>query len=437
MLQSTYGNGAKLDTYLAYYEICTYANSYYTAYQDALDYTSEELREFEGKETYKYNSYTYASYLINVDLFLPKLEKDQKHTDEQIKAAEEAAKKLADELAAGNFSTLEEFDAAIDAAIKEVKGENKTEEENKGAETQTENEEVTEDEETTEDEEATEGEETEGEESEEDKKEDLKYTSTKTEDTLYASVSTLFKDWLIGKITKTETESESKESTEDKEEEEEKFETRVEGDMTVIEYTTGSGDTKTVKGYYVVRYGSCNDNSYALANIRHVLVKFQGGKTNSTTGQTTYSEAEKKAAKEKAEKLLSNWIAAGKLDEDSFAELARKNSDDGNAAEGGLYEDVYPGQMVTNFNNWCFAKGDYSKEAPRKAGDYTTKAVETEYGYHLIFYVGDSETTYRDYMVTNDKKEADMTKWFEDIIKDSDYVEKTLKYVNLDIVLAY
>ena len=125
MLQSTYGNGATLKSYLSYYEISTYANSFYNAYHDSLEYTSEQLREFEGNETYKYNSYTYASYLINVDDFLPKLASGEKHTDEQKKAAQEAAKELADALAKGEYADLDAFDAAIDAAIKEVKGETK------------------------------------------------------------------------------------------------------------------------------------------------------------------------------------------------------------------------------------------------------------------------------------------------------------------------
>ena len=117
MLQSSYGNGATLESYLAYYEICTYANSFYEAYEEALEYDDETLRDYEGKETYKYNSYTYSHYLINVSDFLPKLGKDEKHTDDQIKAAEKACKEFAEKLAAGIYADLDEFDAAIDAEI--------------------------------------------------------------------------------------------------------------------------------------------------------------------------------------------------------------------------------------------------------------------------------------------------------------------------------
>lgn len=440
MLQSTYGNGATLDSYMAYYEICTYANSFYTWYQDQLKegYKSEDLREFEGKETYKYNSYTYSSFLVEVEDFLPELKKGEKHTDEQKKAAEEAAKKVADALAAGKFETVEDFDKAIDAAIKEALGENKTEEEDTSTTgPTTKNGDVTDegtteggnDEGTTEggnDEGTTEGGEnegtTEGDKEEDKDEEKLKYTSTLTDDVLYSSVSSLFRDWVIGKLV-----ADEEDKDEEAEDEEDQFEERKVGDMKVFESSTGSGDSKTVKGFYVVRFGGSNDNTYALADVRHVLVKFEGGKTNSTTGKVTYTKEEKEKAKAEAEKLYNEWVAAGKLTEDDFAELAKKHSDDGNASQGGLYEAVYPGQMVDPFEDWCF-------DEARKPGDHGL--VETEYGWHLMFYVGDNETTYRDYMVTNDKLKADMEEWFEGIIKDSKYEEKNLKHVKTDLILG-
>lgn len=421
MLQTTYGNGANLESYLEYCRVCSYADSYYKAYEDALKYDDEALRDYEGEEGYKYNSYNFAHYLIESKLFLPKLEGDKKeHTKDEIEAANKAAKELADRLAAGEFATVEDFDAAIDEAIKEVKGENKTEDKNDGTATQ--NEEETPDEETP-DEENPDEETPDEEKPEEEKKPDLKYTSTKQEDLLYSSINTLFQDWIIGKL-KAEADADNKD--ENKDENKDKFEERHEGDMTVIEYTTGTGDKKEVKGYYVLRFESCNDNAYALANIRHILIKFKGGKTNNTTGQTTYTEAEKKEAKLAAEKLY-NEFKNGTISEDAFASLAQIHSEDSNKSEGGLYEDVYPGQMVESFNDWCF-------DEARKAGDHGL--IETEYGWHLMFYVGDSETTYRDYMVSNDKRADDMEAWFEGIIKDSEYVENTLKHVQMDKILG-
>ena len=432
MLQSSYGNGANLESYLAYYEICTYANSFYKAYEESLEYDSETLREYEGNESYKYNSYDYAYYLLNVSLFLPDGVTEAKATDEQKKAAQEACKELADQLAAGVYANLDEFDAAINAAIKELKGEKIEDTE---VPDEIPDEEIPDEENPEDPEEPEEPEDPENPEEPEDPEEPeepeeeaptYKYYSNKQEDILYSSVTALFQKWIAG-IVETEEDEESKEEDKDDEEKEPEFETRYEGDLTVIENSSGTGDKKTVKGYYIVRYGAAHDNSYALADVRHVLVKFQGGTTNSTTGQTTYSDAEKKAAKTEAEKLYNEWLASGKLDEDSFADLAMRHSDDGNKGEGGLYEGVYPGQMVDTFNDWCF-------DEDRKPGDHGI--VETEYGYHLMFFVGDNEQSYRDYMVSKDKRAEDMEEWFDGIVEDSDYEEVNMKYVLVDKILG-
>ena len=129
-----------------------------------------------------------------------------------------------------------------------------------------------------------------------------------------------------------------------------------------------------------------------------------------------------------AEKLLKEWKEAGDLSEDSFAELAKKNSKDGNAAQGGLYEKVYPGQMVENFENWLY-------DAERKVGD--TGIVESPYGYHIMFFVGDNEQTFRDFMITNVKRNEDVTNWRNDLIENIKLEVLTLKHIELDMVLSH
>lgn len=171
---------------------------------------------------------------------------------------------------------------------------------------------------------------------------------------------------------------------------------RKEGDITFIE----SAST-TVNGYYVVYFVSSNDNTFPLANVRHILLNHEGGTTDEN-GATTYSDEEKAATLAKAEELLAAFTA-GEATEDAFAALANENSDDtGSNTTGGLYENVYPGQMVTNFNDWCF-------DASRQPGD--TGIVESEYGYHIMYFVGQSETTYRDHMIKNELTSTDMEQW--------------------------
>jgi len=231
-------------------------------------------------------------------------------------------------------------------------------------------------------------------------------SSTANTDVLYGSVLSVAKDW----ITASE---------------------RKAGDVTYIpsESTVMDADgneTTTVNGYYVVYFVGKNDNTFALANVRHILVGFEGGTYDSNTGLTTYTDEEKAAAKEKAEALLAEFNA-GTADEDSFAALANEHSADGDGTTGGLYENVYPGQMVTNFNDWCF-------DESRKPGD--TGIVESEYGYHVMFYSGDSETTYRDHMIEEDLRSADATAWYNALIEAAPITEGDTKYLSKDLVLS-
>jgi hypothetical protein len=117
-----------------------------------------------------------------------------------------------------------------------------------------------------------------------------------------------------------------------------------------------------------------------IADVRHILVCPKGGTTDETTGATTYSEDEWAACLAEAEKILDEW-KYGEATEESFADLANTYTEDpGSATTGGLYEDIKPGDSyVENFLNWTI-------DMERKTGD--TDIVKTEYGYHIMYYVG-------------------------------------------------
>ena len=200
---------------------------------------------------------------------------------------------------------------------------------------------------------------------------------------------------------------------------------RKAGDMAVIPSTTENEDgSETVNGYYAVYFTERNDNEVLMQNVRHILVAFEGG-TTADDGTTTYSDEEKAAAKTAAEELYAQW-QAGEATEDTFAALANEQSDDGDGTTGGLYENVYPGQMVANFNDWCF-------DEARQAGD--TGIVETEYGYHVMYYVGASEQTYRDYQIENTLATEAMEVWYTDIVEAQSLTEGNLEYVPGGMVL--
>ena len=205
---------------------------------------------------------------------------------------------------------------------------------------------------------------------------------------------------------------------------------RKTGDMTYVESITSTTDENgnpidRIGGYYVVMFGTCNDNNYPLPNVRHILAAFEGGTTDSTTGVTTYSPKEQEAAKAEAEELFNEW-KNGAATEESFAALANEKSDDGDGTTGGLYEDILPGEMVAPFEDWCF--GD------RKPGD--TDIVETEYGYHVMYYCGDSDTIYRDYLIETELASADFEAWCNALVEAASAAEKDFRYVRTDLTLG-
>jgi parvulin-like peptidyl-prolyl isomerase len=88
----------------------------------------------------------------------------------------------------------------------------------------------------------------------------------------------------------------------------------------------------------------------------------------------------------KAQDILKEYLDGDKT-EDAFADLAVKYSEDGNAADGGIYEDVTEGYMVAEFESWALKEG-------REYGD--VGIVETQFGYHIMYFIGSEKTTWSD-----------------------------------------
>ena len=53
-----------------------------------------------------------------------------------------------------------------------------------------------------------------------------------------------------------------------------------------------------------------------------------------------------------------------------------------------------------------------------------------------MYYVGESETNYRDFMIDNDLRAETMEKWMEDLVKKAVLTLNNLKYVNRELVLS-
>lgn len=156
---------------------------------------------------------------------------------------------------------------------------------------------------------------------------------------------------------------------------------RQAGDKTVIEYEAGDC-------YYVVYFLDRYLEHAKTVDVRHILISPETVETTTEDGEELSEEEQeqaeaeaKEAARAKAEEVYKEW-QSGDATEDSFADLAETYSDDtGSNTNGGLYEAVKDGDMVTSFNDWIF-------DDARKPGD--TDIVESDYGCHIIYFVGDN-----------------------------------------------
>lgn len=149
-----------------------------------------------------------------------------------------------------------------------------------------------------------------------------------------------------------------------------------------------------------------------LINVRHILITPTADENAELdeTGSPVLTDQNWADAKVQAEEILAQW-ESGEATEESFAALALEHSTDpGSAANGGLYEDVYPGQMVEAFNDWCF-------DASRQVGD--VGIVETPYGYHIMYFSGAAEQYYWYTVAESDYLSDLQTKILEDLVAET------------------
>ncbi len=129
------------------------------------------------------------------------------------------------------------------------------------------------------------------------------------------------------------------------------------------------------------------DTQTAGADVRHLLVQAETTKEDSEGKTVELSEKEIEnnfaEAKKEAEKLLKQW-KKGKATEASFEALVKEHTDDtGSKETGGLYEDVNStSNFVPEFRDWALED--------HKKGD--TEIVKTDYGYHIMYFVGADKT---------------------------------------------
>ena len=135
------------------------------------------------------------------------------------------------------------------------------------------------------------------------------------------------------------------------------------------------------------QYGS-QTVSVPTVNIRHILISFD-----------EFENAEEKANE------IYQMVLSDPGDEEFFGDLANEySSDPGSNTNGGLYKNVYDGMMVESFNDWCM-------DPQRQYGD--TGLVETDYGWHIMFFCGKGDD-----LEVNDTSEVDKqyNAWLDSLI---------------------
>lgn len=142
--------------------------------------------------------------------------------------------------------------------------------------------------------------------------------------------------------------------------------------------------------YHIVYFIGRERDETPTVNVRHILISpdsVEKPDENATDAEKATYEAKvaeaDKSAKEKADEVYKSWLD-GEKTEDSFESLAKQYSADG--SNTGTYENVGRGQMVGEFDSWIF-------DDSRKTGD--TGIVKTEYGYHIIYFVGRGEPKWK------------------------------------------
>lgn len=173
---------------------------------------------------------------------------------------------------------------------------------------------------------------------------------------------------------------------------------RKEGDTFVYESKPGG---ENVTGYYVFYFVGRDDIHFETVNVRHILL------TPQVTAEGTVSEEADAKIKQQTEDFYNEW-KSGEATEESFSELAKTISTDGGSREkGGLYENVVPGQMVPEFNDWCF-------DPARKPGD--SGIVKTSYGYHIMYFCGFGENNFESVVKTTIGDER-YSAWLDENLK--------------------
>ncbi len=180
-------------------------------------------------------------------------------------------------------------------------------------------------------------------------------------------------------------------------------------------YQMEEGESSLVEngesGYYVVTLHSRTRLEDPTRDTRHILLTAEA--TADDSGNVTAPTEEAwNSAKQQADQALSEY-KSGEQTAEAFGALAEKYSVDGGSnTNGGLYEGVYPGQFVSEYDEWLF-------DSARKSGDVeiirhedAEPTTNSYFGYHVVYYVGENDPVWK-LTVVDALRSADTNEWLD------------------------
>ena len=162
-------------------------------------------------------------------------------------------------------------------------------------------------------------------------------------------------------------------------------------------------------GVYVVLFMEREDNRIDTVGVRHILIMPEDIEFDENTEAEEFMqlEAEARAAAEaRAEEILAQWNAEGATEE-GFIALIREYSDDFRGESNpGFFSGIHATMrgFVEPFRDWA-------ADASRRPGD--AEIVETQFGFHIMYFVGDDERSLRHQMAADSLASATYREWIE------------------------
>ena len=163
----------------------------------------------------------------------------------------------------------------------------------------------------------------------------------------------------------------------------------------------------TLTVYYVTEEAGRDET--VLRNVGHILFG-----VDSYGSYKTLDDAKAKADKI-YEELLKKADGNGLVSKEDFEAIGLENTDDSSV----FYENVGKGQMVEAFEAWLFDQTEVGKMG----------FVETEYGWHIMYYCGESDSVAWSYSAHESVAGEKLDNWYEGLSYEINVDESIFKSI--------